>query len=478
MSTDAPTEVPRQTRDSGAASDAMAAAVRDMLDSSKSKQDTLSTLNRSLEGTHVLPGLTITGINDVPGNIEDVTLSGPGANGPAKYDQDSHVLTYERPAVLPGHGDAPESVSINMVTGEETVTTKDKNGNTRTTTREYVNSPSTMTTVSDPQGRVLQTEATNNSGATTVRQFTYNPDGSMTVRTQPNAVNGAMTADAERVDVPAGQQPKVDPKTGVLAYKSEDGSTHALTPEGREFTFDKNGNTTYVARPNDNLWDVSRDLLRVQPKDNKPNPNPSEQDIQTMANSLSKLYPNGIRAGENLNLANVGLANLPSALGATEQAGPPNSTYDAEHKRWVWKPEQNSAPITLPEDIKLDDPNRRPHIDERTHQMVYTNTSGHEVRVSPNGEEVTDVNGTKIYRHGAGQKPFRIEIGQGGNMTVLEPTADGWKTGTHNYEGGELLISNVDGKVQYKFGSSGARLVINNVWVPDPIVDHDRIRVN
>lgn len=427
MSTDAPTEVPRQSRDSGVANDAWARAARDLNDPNKTKQDTITSLNQSLESTHVLPGLTITGIEDNPNTpvVEGVHLEGsPGVKGPATYDPNNHILTYERTPVLPGseQSKGPERVSVNMATGEETVAVTDRNGNTRTTTREYVGAPGCTTVVTsgtDGKGSVLQTEATNTSGATTVIQFTHNPDGSVTAKTQPNANNGAITPDAEVTNIPADRKPVIDPSTGVLAYKDGE-STITQTPEGRKFLTDKNGNSTYMPRQGDNLWDISRDLLRVQYHNGqRPNPNPSEEEILNMSNSLSKLYPNGIKAGESINLGNTGLAELPAGLQPLAHAQSTFASDGNDPTKGQWKP-KDGPPINIA-NIK---PGEKPVVEGDV--LKYTNSAGQHVEVDSTGRETTTMpNGMKVFRNKPGEAPVRYEA-RDGHVFEFHSTDNRW----------------------------------------------------
>ncbi len=296
MSTDAPTEVPRQSRDSGEAGKAWADVARAAATSPthQASKEQIDALNQTLVNTHVLPGLQIGEMIDAtPGNdtIEQVKLSGDVVGTQqiqnAKYDTKTNILTFERNPQLPGNI-GNETVSVNMLTGEETVTADGANGTRRSTTREYVGAPATTTVVTnkDNPNQVVQTEATNANGSTTVTQFKHDDKGNIVgVRTQPDAANGAMPNEQQLPFTPlpeGAKDAKVDPHTGMLSYTTQDGATVTTTPQGRQFTTDREGNTTYTPRAGDNLWDVSRDLLKA-----KGAPNPTEEEILNATNSLT-----------------------------------------------------------------------------------------------------------------------------------------------------------------------------------------------
>jgi hypothetical protein len=288
------------------------------------RSNDLAGLNGTLETSGVIPGLTITDMHSSkpgdPNAPEAVTMqtsdptTGGRVLGDAQYNPQTHQLAFDRTPVLPGTKkpeppteDVREHVTVDMLTGRETVTAPGENGTTRTTTRDSVGAEDPTTVVTAPANgkpEVVQTEATDKNGATMITQYQYDNGGNLKTYTPPGG---------QQTEVPAGST--VDQKTGVLFATQPDGTKIDVTPQGRIFTTDPTGKTSYIVKPGDTLWDVSRDLAKVQG-----NLTPSDTDIQGLASQIGHAgdnhNPNAIKAGETINFG-VG-----TRTDATGQADP------------------------------------------------------------------------------------------------------------------------------------------------------------
>jgi hypothetical protein len=385
----------------GKADNAMATLAREYNDPNASPQqrsNDLTTLNHTFETTGVLPGMTLTDMHSTkpgdPNAPESVKLqttdptTGGRIIGEAQYDPQTHQLAFDRTGVLPGtQNGANEHVTVDMLTGRETVTAPGENGTTRTTTRESVGAsdPTTVVTANvNGKTEVVQTEATTKNGDTATTQYHYDNTGKLTTYTPPGG---------QETKVPEGST--VDTKTGVLFATKPDGTKIDVTPQGRIFTTDPTGKTSYTVQPGDTLTDVATDLAKVNG-----NLTPSDTDIQSIVTKIGHAGvngdPNAIRAGETINFgAGTGASGDDLNLqGAKPSDAPPAPGPVAPKPGEKW----NGQTI----------PNGSTEIHYDHNNLVYTNAEHNQVTLDPSGAETTDVHGTKVYRHKPGEQPYKI----------------------------------------------------------------------
>ncbi|MBS1956683.1 MAG: hypothetical protein JST89_21020 [Cyanobacteria bacterium SZAS-4] len=115
----------------------------------QSKIKNVQQLNQALQDSGLLPGVSITDTKGQDGESIRLEIAPTDANAhtglngshhTAIYNSTTHELTFQRDAVLPGNS-GRENVSVNMVTGQETVTNKISSASprqTRVTTRDAV----------------------------------------------------------------------------------------------------------------------------------------------------------------------------------------------------------------------------------------------------------------------------------------------------------------------------------------------------
>lgn len=222
----------------------------------KSNSD-LTALNDNLQQNKILPNMEIISMqanNDQLPNTghhsDAVKLNSNGQQFDATYNPDTHKLTYQSDATS-GDSKGPATISIDMLTGQETITAPGDGNTTRTTTVAHVGDVKGTTVVTEGRtaageapGRVLSTE--NNDGTGNVsqikRSFVYDAAGDVSEVTS-NRDGVATKVPADATDA------KVDPKTGALTYTRADGVQIANNADGSQSMttpVDANGQQTTV----------------------------------------------------------------------------------------------------------------------------------------------------------------------------------------------------------------------------------------
>jgi hypothetical protein len=195
-----------------------------------------------------------------------------------------------------------------------------------------------------------------------------------------------------------------------------------VTPQGRTFTTDQAGKTSYTVKPGDTLWDVSRDLAKVQG-----NLTPSDSNIQGTVNQIGhagdKHDPNAIQAGETINFG-VG-----TQTDTTGQADPTakNDNLDLRGAKPsdapVPPPPPGDAPQNgLPDGIHL--PQGLPGLTST--DVKTTVVQGQDVTVTTNnGDTIQFTNGKddSLKYTVAGGKTFDFHKNDDGGWTMMEAGA-------------------------------------------------------
>ncbi len=346
----------------------------------QAKQTAINAFNADLQENGIIPGLEITDMGTNPEhqtvNISGVAGIDQGSSAEASYDPTTHNLTYARNGVS-GNTDGLETVSVNMVTGRETVS--------------YINSENALVTETrDAVGEQYPTSTTE-----------YRPPAGST--------NFAID--------PATGKPSFDLNgTRVAVAPTADNTT--LSVNGRDYKVDRNNNVSYKVNEGDNLWTIASDVTALNGGD--PNDDVAvRQTVDQLAHTGKDGNEDLIIAGDTLTFgANSGhpedAINMQD-FNAHPEDGTRPQPVDISSDGRTWFPSGATTGVPLPDDVAS-----TPVIENDN--LVYTNSSGNTVTVTPSGQETTQMNNfgmtTTVLRENVGAEPSEITVTQSGQPEI------------------------------------------------------------
>lgn len=351
----------------------------------QARQAAVAAFNTELENNKVIPGLQITDMGtDSEHQTLDITgVAGiqQGASVEATYDPTTHNLTYAREGVS-GNTEGKETVSVNMVTGRETVSYINDKNTLVTETRNAVGDqyPSSTTQYTPPAG------ATN---------FAINPDtGRPTFDLNGKKVSVAPTAD-----------------------------NTILSVDGRDYKVDRNNNLSYQVKEGDNLWSIAKDITALNGGD--PNNDATiRQTVDQLAHEGKGGDEDLIITGDTLTFgANSGhpedAINMQDFNAHPETGERPESVNLSPDGRTWFPPDSDSSNpasgVALPDDVAS-----TPVMKDGN--LEYKNSQGNTVTLTPSGQESTlfeqDGTMTTVKRENAGEAPSEIIVTQQGQPEI------------------------------------------------------------
>ncbi|HNB22572.1 MAG TPA: hypothetical protein PKZ32_09150 [Candidatus Melainabacteria bacterium] len=458
--------------------------------SAEAKKTGTERLNQSLQDSGFIPGIDIVGVlnDDNPNDSKiGIEIAPENANGsastPASYDADLHVLQYDRPGSLPGNQGKQETVTVNMVTGQENVTAPlDESGGRKVTTRARVGDAAYTSSNLNGNNQVTSTEGVDANGQPLPkRELRYDANNQLT----------GVIQDGKALEIPPGASVNTDPLRGAvgeITYEKQlpgvqegpvqfklnpDGTSIMTIPgeggkQGRSYNVGRDNKINYNVQEGDNLWNVGKDIARLNG-----NANPSNQDIQAIVNQIGHAGvggdPDKINAGEQIsfgaNTAEGDQTNLSNLL-PQELPMPDGVTRNGNEIKFRDQPLPN-----IPENINAADL----HVDAEHNSVTYSDKDGHQVTFWPpkEGETVpvvkTDYGDGKHTEYRQGTRSIWTTDGNqwyaGSDGRDAVKVAKPWEEGLDN---GEIRVTDANGSEYVLAGKADSKDGWTDEFVPNP----------